>query len=425
MLKAFATTDCIGAPELTYPNLDSVAGDARQREYALLREAWSAPDDSLEEEKFARYAAIGYLVLTSQRLGNVDQGNQQLLSDRFTQNSIGIYGAPEPQEVKKLLVEQHAGFSRYADRPAIDQARLHAVTDVFQGSLGGSIESVEAQHDAELQNLAQQVAVILDARYGEALHIFDPIEQSGVKPTISEVKSVFEAGLAALQPTNNAWKNWGVEITDGQGMSTSTSSQKIKIGKRGDYQASRLKALFAHEALTHALRYIHGQETGDRLMGVGLPGNLDAEEGIGIFMEYAVSGLLPDRVVDRYIDVALALGQTQLPAMNRAQLHDLHTNRLIVRSQAADKPTDPVAISSFAWNHIDRIYRGSLGNSVIGVNTKDIAYHQGFLKIGRYLKQEILQNGHSAESIFEYIMSGCFDPSDSRHRAHVASVSDK
>ncbi|HTB48567.1 MAG TPA: tyrosine/phenylalanine carboxypeptidase domain-containing protein [Verrucomicrobiae bacterium] len=423
MLRAFGASDVVGAERLIYANLDAEAQEARQIESNLLDEFWAAVPDSLEEEKIARYAAIGYLVLTAYQLRNVAPASQPLISQRFTQSSVELYGEPKPDDVRKLMSGQYDSFRQYIDNPAIDQTRLQDVLATLDEALGGDITTAEVGMD-DHHGVAEQMKTALNEHYGDVLELFDSFEQDGTELDLETVRSLFQEGIKRLVASDPDWQEWTVEITNGEGMSTIAKSKKVKIGNRGTYRPERLKALFTHEVLVHGLRSVNGHKTGDAFLGKGLPGNLDAEEGIGIFMEYAITGVVPNKIIDRYIDISLALGQTRLPALNRAQLHDFHANRQIVRAQAAGKTPDIAGIERTAWNHADRVYRGSLGNEIIGVNTKDIAYYQGFVKIANYLEAEITDGGKTPEDVFAYIMSGCFDPTDIRHQAYVRRLVD-
>jgi len=423
MLQAFGASNVVGAERLTYPSLEAVAQDARQIECDLLDEFWAAVPGSLEEEKLARYAAVGYLVLTAYQLRNVAPASQPLISKRFTQSSVELYGAPKPDDVGKLMLGQYGNFRQYVDNPTVDQTRLQDVLATLDEALGGIIATVEADVN-DYHEVAEQMKTALNERYGDVLELFDSFEQDATELDLESVRSLFQEGISRLAASDPDWQEWTVEITNGEGMSTISKGKKVKIGNRGNYRPERLKALFTHEVLVHGLRSVNGYKTGDAFLGKGLPGNLDAEEGVGIFMEYAITGVVPNKIVDRYIDISLALGQTRLPALNRTQLHDFHANRQIVRAQATGRTPDIAGIERTAWNHADRVYRGSLGNEIIGVNTKDIAYYQGFLKIANYLEAEITDGGKTPGDVFVYIMSGCVDPTDIRHQAYLRLLVD-
>jgi len=105
--------------------------------------------------------------------------------------------------------------------------------------------------------------------------------------------------------------------------------------------------------------------------------------------------------------------------MPRSVLQDLHSNRLLLREQIAGNDLSPDDAARRARSHVNRVYRGSLGNEIVGVNTKDIAYFQGFMKMANYVFEQ-RENGVPMEAIYDYIMSGCFDPTEETHRAYMA-----
>ncbi len=418
MLKAFTSAEGEpGNPELTYPLLDTIAQEAHTKEMPLQHAFYSAEEGSLEEEKLARSLAMGYMVLTADQLHKTKPEHQILLSDRYTTHTSELYGTPEEHVAKQLVEQQAHAFRALGTNPHVDQNTLNN----FLGTLESMSAPESGSNTTEFSEVASQLKDVLYERFGEALAVFDAVESSDQEAvTPEDAASLFNEAIAQLAEQNPAWSDWHAKVAAGEGMSTVAREQYFKIGTRGNYQTSRLKALFGHEVLVHGLRSINGHETGDNLMQFGLPGNLDLEEGLGTMVEYALTGAIPDKNIDRYIDVSLALGQNGRPALTRQQLHELHTQRLVLRQQAAGKSPDYDKLAKAAWNHVDRIYRGSLGTEVIGVNTKDIAYYQGFLKAATYLKEELASKDMT--TVYDYVMSGCFDPSDDRHRAYVQSL---
>ncbi len=360
-----------------------------------------------------------YLVLTGHQLRNVTPDAQPLITDRFTQSSIELYGEPKVEEARQLITNEYFSLAEAVGNPQVDQERLTSTLGILHQALGCTIDLAPSK-EQDLQYIAGQFKEILVARYGKVLETFDEVEATGGKVDLEDVTALFQSGIDTLAQTEPAWRDWKAVVTNGEGMSTNTKDKQIEIGRKGNYLAERMKPLFLHEALKHGLRSINGHKLDD-MLGKGLPGNLDVEEGAGIFDEFAFSGIMPQRIYDRYTDTSLALGQLNLPPMNRSEMHKFMVNRRIVRDQAAGKSVDVGEIKKSTWNAVDRIYRGTLGNDIVGVNTKDIAYYQGFLKYTDYLKDQIEVQGKMAEEVFDYIMLGCFDPSDPRHRDYVAA----
>lgn len=416
MIEAFTPSADVGSEQLAYPNLERVAYDAARRETAHFNEVLRAEPGSLAEEKAARKAALTYLVLTGAQLNKPGNTDHQLWTNRLTRSSVELYGSPDTAVAKQLIAEQFDTFSEHRTNPAVDQARLGHVLDTLSHALGDT--SSESIARVDYAPVARELAAVAEQKYQTAFSVFEGVA-GPEKQNLETVQALFQRGLDALATDDPAWQGWTAEIVNGSGMSTSSRDKKIKIGNGGTYTADRLKPLFAHEALVHGLRSVNGSKTGDTLLATGLPGNLDAEEGLGTLVEYGLTGTMPERNADRYMDVALALGSTESSALTRAQLHRLHTDRQIIRAQAAGKQVDPETIAKGAWGHVNRIYRGSLGDDTIGVNTKDIAYYQGFQKVADFLRTA-LANGVAPETAYDYVMSGCFDPTDPKHRAYLA-----
>lgn len=122
------------------------------------------------------------------------------------------------------------------------------------------------------------------------------------------------------------------------------------------------------------------------------------------------------------MDTALALGTLGL-SLKREEILKLHTLKEKIRQQAAEEVVDPAKFEDDSWRYVNRIYRGSLGNEHIAVNTKDIAYYKGYVAINKYIAAE-LEQGRSIEEIMDYILSGSFDPTNSRHIDYRSQFAD-
>ena len=78
-------------------------------------------------------------------------------------------------------------------------------------------------------------------------------------------------------------------------------------------------------------------------------------------------------------------------------------------------------IEKEVYAHVNRIYRGSLGDESIGIFTKDISYHKGFVEMGRYMQAQI-DNGKSIEEVLDFLLTGKFDPTNMQHIAHMNKI---
>jgi hypothetical protein len=122
---------------------------------------------------------------------------------------------------------------------------------------------------------------------------------------------------------------------------------------------------------------------------------------------------------DRYLDVALALGTIDGRPHTRHELFELVYARATVRSQAAGKPERPGNIERESWAHVNRIFRGTLGNDIVGVFTKDIAYYQGYQKMTAFVIDE-LKAGSSPHELWSLLTLGKYDPTDALHMLELA-----
>jgi hypothetical protein len=214
------------------------------------------------------------------------------------------------------------------------------------------------------------------------------------------------------------WKKWCVAWHESGTLSVDVISKKINVGRyRAPIRGQDIKGLFAHEVLIHAQRSLKGEKI-DENLALGLPGYVEAEEGFGVLVESAINGHVSPKVKDRYIDVALALGISGKKPMNRRELFAIAYSREVIRNLADDRVFDVELLKKTIWVHVNRLYRGTLGNNYIGVFTKDIAYYKGFCKIAEYLSTELRQN-NPVDSKIGYMMHGKFDPCKIKHKVYV------
>lgn len=269
--------------------------------------------------------------------------------------------------------------------------------------------------DASLEKTARVLDEYLRVRYAPVFEAIAVDESIDVLST-TDVADVFERGIAVLADQHDTdWATWRVERNDEKSaLSVAAGSEKVIVGmKRAAMQPHELIPLFAHEVLVHGLRGLNGAKRDKRLQ-TGLPGYLDAEEGLGVFVEYALSGDIPEKNIDRYTDIAYALGQIDGVQHTRAELLERALVRAENRNAKATSPRSHDDVVKAAYAHVNRIYRGSLGNEYIGVFTKDIAYHKGFLEVGSYIRDQ-LEAGKLIDDVMTYLLQGKFSPLVKEH----------
>jgi hypothetical protein len=381
----------VDAETLEYANLLPAVEKHQKYESARMDKFWSAEQDSLEELEAGRQLAMQYLLMGSLALNQTARfsDSAKVWSERYTQASGELYGFPEPELAKQLWEERENG---------------------------------EKSGDRILEEAAEKLGNFLNDKYQSVFDALD-LESSTDMIDPSGIADKFEAGLSVLaEEHDHAWSEWTVvRDVEKDSLSVNALGRKIIVGMRRVHEEpAKVKALFAHEVLVHGLRGLNGEKISKQLHG-GLPGYLDAEEGLGVFTEYAISGEISEKNVDRYVDIAYALGQIDGQKHTRKELFDFVLERATIRNEQKSNKKSSEVLTSEAQTYVNRIYRGSQGNDNIGVFTKDISYHKGFVSMGRYISEQIA-DGKEIGEIMEFLTLGKFDPTNAQHVSYVESV---
>lgn len=384
--------DSARAERLEYPALQPSVDNHRPYEYPRMHKFWEAEEGSLEELEAARQLAMQYMLMGSLALQSTT--DTKLWSQRYTDASIELYGSPEAATALALWEAQTSGSDRELELP--------------------------------FSTAAEQLRLLLRERYANVFDALDvqTSETQGIEPSL--VADKFRAALKVLAADfDTDWGEWTVDLNENKdSLSVIAKDKKIIVGlHRANVQSDKLEALFAHEVLVHALRSVNGAKLSYEL-SVGLPGYLDAEEGLGVFVEYALTGKVSEKNIDRYVDIAFALGQIDGQMHTRQEMLDYALKRAFDRNELADTKKTEEDIAKEVHAHVNRIYRGSLGDQNIGIFTKDISYYNGFLEIGNYIEGE-LEAGKSIEEILDYLMLGKFNPGSDQHREYISNQFEK
>lgn len=410
--------------KLDYENLAEASNRYMQQEQARQEVFWQSPEGTLEEYKAATQLAQQYMLAGAAHLNYnaVSDQSKKLWSERYTQASTEIYGAPDPQRAQSLYRGQIQAILSLGADGSVDEALMHHFVNQIDTQFASSEYGVSGER--LFGNAAARVGIYLERRYAS---VYDALalELSESRISPEGIASRFEAALVQLAETDDVnWSNWSVVRDEKRNnLSVVPGDTKILVGmNRATVSPQQLKGLFSHEILVHAQRSVNGSKLSPEL-SKGLPGYLDSEEGLGVFWEYAATGDIPEKIIDRYIDISLATGAIDSRPRNRAELIDFALTRELIRNETRpkDERLDGGIVKQNVYTHVNRIYRGSLGNEFIGVFTKDLAYYEGFHAMGAYIEQE-LQAGRSIDDIAKYILLGKFDPTNGQHVAYLHEI---
>jgi hypothetical protein len=142
---------------------------------------------------------------------------------------------------------------------------------------------------------------------------------------------------------------------------------KIRMGELFDRQG--VQRLIMHELGVHVIRYHNGVHQPIRLFQRGFPGYIATEEGLAVYVEEK-SGLLRIDVLRKYAGRVLAAHQ----AISHSFSDVLNT---------LCRWLDP----NEAFDIAARSKRGFTDTSLLGTDTKDIVYLQGYLNVKKHLEE--------------------------------------
>lgn len=416
ILHAFKAEDPQSS-RFEYPNMAEQIGLQQPFVADRWQEFEAAEESSVEMLVPARALALFYLIKTSDKLlAAENQRSVATWSERFTQASIELYGKPDENEVGNLAKDAIRFFHEARNSNGVNRALLSSVVGTYETLFQNQDD--EAIDNTENERVVPEVEAYLHETYGEIFELVD--EDREYKPT--EIHSIVEQALSILAQKDRRWLTWRTELKPQGNLEVDGEEHLVIIGsKRVPAKGRKLKGLLGHELLIHAQRRLNAEVLEDVPLQRGLPDYLDAEEGLGIFTEYAITGNVSDRVIDRYVDISLALGGKQRAPLTRNELFQFVKARHIVRDQIKEEDVDIAKIEKNSWNYVYRIFRGGTGNAQTveqSVFTKDIAYYNGFSKMRRFF-QEKLSEGKTAEEIYKYVLSGKFDPENNLHQKYV------
>lgn len=342
-------------------------------------------------------------------------------SSQFTTTSVKLFGRPLSREVSSIAAREIEYFSDIAKSLDVDGAFAGKVIDAYRSLISPSATRLKPLEERYGELLAQ-IRASLQEKYRDCFEIFEPYAPNfPLRP--QQVAVIFRCALRELKASDTSWNDWEVVMDKSAKLSVNVMEEQIIVGRyRAPLLISEVKGLFVHEVLVHAKRAVNGAMLSHELT-IGLPDYLAAEEGLGVLLESAANGSVPTKVKDRYVDIALALGSWNRRPLPRNDLYVFCYSRAVMRAIANGDYLDLDELEKTIWEHVNRIYRGSLGNKYVAVFTKDVSYYKGFIKMANYL-QKAAKRGQLSKAM-NYVFMGKFDPTNPNHRQVVSDLHGK
>lgn len=414
--------DAVDADTLTYPNLRLALKSQNLPLFVLhnggqiWRQKFRVSPAALKED----WRSL-YLLNVSYRLQKAWTLPEKMFwSAQFTTTSVKLFGRPLSREVRSIAERELEFFEATMRTFEIDEAFADPVIRSYRSLIPSrktvSLPPIEQRYSKVLRILRDHYERV----YADCFAVFDDYDPL-LPMTPQDIAESFGAALEVLKNQDEAWQKWEVVISNDSKLSVNVHKRKIMVGKRRSAcLLNEARALFAHEVLVHAMRGLNGGKISHDLR-VGLPDYLAAEEGLGVLVESAVGGKVPDKIKDRYVDIALALGSWNRKPLNRHEMYVFCFTRAVMRNIASGEPLDLDVLEKVTWEQVNRIYRGSLGNRYIAVFTKDVTYYRGFVDMARYL-QKWADNPEKLAGRITYVSQGKFDPTNKNHRQVVRKL---
>lgn len=257
------------------------------------------------EEFIADYSKKTTLLNYAQQYNNAkSEGEKKAAAEKYRYLNIESYGEPDEDTYRSLLGGK---------LNAIHSKKLTGKADELRKELFGMVNFKPGMDIPERfrpsDETVEWMHSVAESLYGGMLsHIpneqeeFDPYELQKIFTDIIEEEFNNDSkGYAG------AAEGWTVSAEKATSVNVKSSEKRIVIPDNGMMRSrKKVENLVVHEIGVHMLRSITGGETDMLPLRSGLSDYYDAEEGLGVVMEQALSGKFAERGVDHYITAGLA-----------------------------------------------------------------------------------------------------------------------
>ncbi len=332
------------------------------------------------EEFIVDYSKKTTLLNYAQQYNNAkSEGEKKAVAEKYRHLNIESYGEPDEDTYRSLLggklntihSKKLTGKADELRKELFDMVDFDPDVDISE-RFRPSDETVEWMHS------------VAESLYGGMLsHIpneqeeFDPYELQKIFTNIIEEEFNNDSkGYAG------AAEGWTVSVEKATSVNVKSSEKRIVIPDNGMMRSrKKVENLVVHEIGIHMLRSITGGETDMLPLRSGLSDYYDAEEGLGVVMEQALSGKFAERGVDHYITAGLAYYDEKdfrgaFEVKWRLSLLDSVKDE----GEISDEKIENAKKTAFAQTL--RSFRGTNDMPLF----KDLSYYNGSVEVWRYLE---------------------------------------
>ncbi|HET8884210.1 MAG TPA: tyrosine/phenylalanine carboxypeptidase domain-containing protein [Candidatus Saccharimonadales bacterium] len=406
--------DRFNAPRLSYPELQQTVDRYCSDEYKAVDGGFVRfhSDDEVAADTLPQK----YLPVLALKIQQAETDEERTMwSQRFTDLSVRLFGQPNLNEAIAIANYDLKALKTIWQKHDISASVVEPMFKMYQRFIKQMPTKEPIAPRPQYTALLTALRAHLVERLAPVYAVMAEYEEGDVMDA-ETIRWHYAQMLSQLAVFAPVWKKWRVVASESAQMAVSPRYKEIQVGAYlPSLTVRRVKSLFTHEVLVHAQRSVRGAIY-DHQLAYGLPGYVTAEEGLGMLMEAAVEGKMPYRAGDRYVDIAMALGLSDQPPVNRHQLFPVVYARTLLRRLDEGAPIDHDLINRASWQHINRIYRGTLGNEFVGVFTKDVIYYRGYRKMADYLSR---YQGPDLRQAIDFVLSGKINPADPVHRLYM------
>lgn len=334
------------------------------------------------EEFIADYSKKTTLLNYAQQYNNAkSEEEKKAAAEKYRHLDIESYGEPDEDAYRSLLGGK---------LNAIHSKKLTGKADELRKELFGMVNFKPGMDIPERfrpsDETVEWMYSVAESLYGGMLsHIPNEQEEFDLHELQKIFTDIIEEefnGLNYSEGYAGAAEGWTVSVEKATSVNVKSSEKRIVIPDNGMMRSrKKVENLVVHEIGIHMLRSITGGETDMLLLRSGLSDYYDAEEGLGVVMEQALSGKFAERGVDHYITAGLA-------HYDEKDFRDAFEVKW--RLSLLDSVKDEGEISDEKIENAKKTAFAQTLRSFRGTNDmplfKDLSYYNGSVEVWRYLE---------------------------------------